>query len=51
VAKGARGAAFKKFLKNNGGVFGCAQEMAKLQHKLGKKKSQPKRRKLSNPWT
>ena len=50
VAKGARGTAFKKFLKNNGGAFGCAQEMAKLQNKLRKKKSKPKRRKRSNLW-
>jgi hypothetical protein len=50
LAKGARGTAFKKFLKNNGGVNGCAQAMAKLQNKPRKKKTQPKRRKRSNPW-
>jgi hypothetical protein len=40
VARGARGNAFKKFLKENGGVFGCATKMAALRkRKLGLERS------------
>jgi hypothetical protein len=39
VAKGARGKAFKNFLKRNGGVAGCAQKMAQLRRKRSSRAS------------